>query len=553
MIKSQGASRALPFAIIGLFAVPVLVGLWGTVDLAMSHPEGGLQAFVMLLQWRGLPGAMHLSIWPGLAATLVSLGLTLLLLALFAGSGAFTVLRRLLSPLLAVPHAAAALGLVFVIAPSGWIVRALSPWATGWQVPPDLLIVNDPWGMSLTLGLIAKELPFLLLMSLAFWPQLDAPRRMTLMASLGHGRAMGFAIAVLPPLYARLRLPIFAVFAYAMTSVEMGKILGPNLPPPLSVQITQWLTDPSLTARPIGAAGALLQLALVLAALALWRLGETLLEYGSCRIAATGLRGCRADRPLSFVTLGCTAVILGLTFAGLLSLAVWSVAGLWPFTTALPETYSFTVWSKAALDLAQSTLITATVGAAVAVIATMLALVLLQNKGSNRLGLIYLPLILPQVAFLPGLSIGFLALGLKDGPLAVGMMHLIFVLPYVTLSLSPPYHALDPRYALTASVLGASSARIFWRIRLPLLLAPLLTALAVGFAVSVAQYLPTLLAGGGRVETLTTEAVALSSGGNRRLTGAYGFLQLMLPACAFGLAIAVPKLVFRNRAALRGL
>ena len=41
---------------------------------------------------------------------------------------------------------------------------------------------------------------------------------------------------------------------------------------------------------------------------------------------------------------------------------------------------------------------------------------------------------------------------------------------------------------------------------------------------------PTLLIGGGRVETLTTEAVALSSGGNRRLIGAYAMLQLLLPA-----------------------
>ncbi|SQC94187.1 Inner membrane ABC transporter permease protein ynjC [Cedecea neteri] len=40
---------------------------------------------------------------------------------------------------------------------------------------------------------------------------------------------------------------------------------------------------------------------------------------------------------------------------------------------------------------------------------------------------------------------------------------------------------------------------------------PLLAALAVGFSVSIAQYLPTLYAGAGRFATVTTEAVALSS------------------------------------------
>ncbi len=49
-----------------------------------------------------------------------------------------------------------------------------------------------------------------------------------------------------------------------------------------------------------------------------------------------------------------------------------------------------------------------------------------------------------------------------------------------------------------------------------------LTALAVGFAVSIGQYLPTLLLGWGRVPTITTEAVALSSGGDRRIDGRTG-------------------------------
>ncbi|MFN7053661.1 MAG: ABC transporter permease, partial [Gemmobacter sp.] len=76
---------------------------------------------------------------------------------------------------------------------------------------------------------------------------------------------------------------------------------------------------------------------------------------------------------------------------------------------------------------------------------------------------------------------------------------------------------------------------------------PVLTAAAVGLAVSVGQYLPTLLIGGGRVETLTTEAVALSSGGNRRLIGAYALLQMLLPALGFAFALLLPALLFRNR------
>jgi putative thiamine transport system permease protein len=48
------------------------------------------------------------------------------------------LVRRLVAPLLSVPHAAAAVGLAFLIAPSGFLFRLISPDLTGWERPPDL-------------------------------------------------------------------------------------------------------------------------------------------------------------------------------------------------------------------------------------------------------------------------------------------------------------------------------------------------------------------------------------------------------------------------------
>ena len=62
-----------------------------------------------------------------------------------------------------------------------------------------------------------------------------------------------------------------------------------------------------------------------------------------------------------------------------------------------------------------------------------------------------------------------------------------------------------------------------------------------------------MLIGAGRLETITTEAVALASGGNRRVIGVYAFLQMLLPALGFAVATLVPALIFRNRRAMRGL
>ena len=70
---------------------------------------------------------------------------------------------------------------------------------------------------------------------------------------------------------------------------------------------------------------------------------------------------------------------------------------------------------------------------------------------------------------------------------------------------------------------------------------PIMTSLAVGFAVSAALYLPTIFAGGGRIATLTTEAVTLASGAGRQNLGAATALQMALPLIIFLCADTVSR------------
>ena len=79
-----------------------------------------------------------------------------------------------MTPLLAVPHLAMAVGLAFLLSPSGWIARLISPWPSGWQIPPDIALVQGPFGIALTLGLCIKEMPFLVLMIFAALGQIRA-------------------------------------------------------------------------------------------------------------------------------------------------------------------------------------------------------------------------------------------------------------------------------------------------------------------------------------------------------------------------------------------
>jgi putative thiamine transport system permease protein len=168
------------------------------------------------------------------------------------------------------------------------------------------------------------------------------------------------------------------------------------------------------------------------------------------------------------------------------------------------------------------------------------------------LAILYFPLLVPAVCFLLGLVVAMAFAGIRPGFWPVVLGHVLFVLPYTYLSLSEAYRRFDRRWIAVGQTLGERPASVFWRIRLPMLLTPLLATAAVGLAVSIGQYLPTQVLGAGRVPTVTTEAVALASGGDRRFIGVWALLQALLPAVGFILASAVPRLVWRDRRDMRG-
>ena len=125
-------------------------------------------------------------------------------------------------------------------------------------------------------------------------------------------------------------------------------------------------------------------------------------------------------------------------------------------------------------------------------------------------------------------------------------IHLVFVLPYTFLTLAGVYRTYDQRYVQVAMAISGSPWRSFFQVKLPMLLKPVTFAMAVGFAVSVAQYLPTLYVGAGRFVTITTETVSLASGSDRRIVAVYALCQFLLPMLVFCAAIFLPAFIFRN-------
>ena len=555
--------RLFPLAALIVLTAPVAAGLAGILLPAFGYlPVLGragspLLPFRELLGMPGLARSALLSFATGLVTTAMALAVVTLFVAGWRGTRLFGKLERLVSPLLSVPHAAAAFGLALLIAPSGFLVRLLSPWATGWERPPDLLIVNDRLGIAMIAGLVVKEIPFLFLMTLAALPQARAAATERMTASLGYGRIAGFLHGVFPSVYGQIRLAVFAVLAYSTSVVDVALILGPSTPAPLAVRILEWRNDPDLSRHFVAAAGALLQVGVTGAALLVWLAGEQVCSALSRRLAASGRRGAR-DLWLRRAAAATIALATFVVLGGIALLALWSVAAEWRFPSALPGAVSLAAWRRLFAVIVEPLGHTLALAAGASLIAVVLAVGSLEfaarqghDASGSALKALYVPLIVPQVAFLFGLQILFSFAWLDGAFGAVLLVHLVFVFPYVLLSLSDPWRSWDPRYGRAALSLGRSVDEVFWLVRLPMLTRSVLTAAALGFAISVGLYLPTLLIGGGRWPTITTETVALASGGDRKLIGATALVQAILPFLGFTIAAIVPAIAFRNRRLMR--
>ncbi len=538
-LRSVNCSVHLPpFLLAGLIAIPLL---WMT---ALAVAEGlNLTAWQTLWGAPQLPQALALSLWTGLTATGTSVAFAAWLLSRSFPGPLWERSVKTLSPLLAVPHAAFAIGFAFLIAPSGWLLRVLSPWATGFDAPPPWPTTQDPWGLGLIAVLVAKEVPFLLWAAATQLQRADVglrlSRELDVARSLGYAPHNAWWRVLWPQLWPRLTGPALAVLAYSLTVVDMALVIGPTSPPTLALLAWQWLVDADATVNAQGAAAAwLLALVVGCLAVALWSLCRWVLGRSRWVDGGRGKLSSKSKRTKVTATTP-HRLLIGLYVSVMMGLAVGSVAGVWPFPQLWPTSLSLQAWQSVATsaDTLGTTLLLGLCSSATALVWVVAWLECATPAWHVPLRrLIYLPLLLPSVLWVVGLHRLSLAWGVDATVTGLWIAHTLAVLPYVLIALCPAYQGFDVRYGQIAASLRQSRWSFLMQVKWPLLKAALGSAFAVGFAVSVAQYLPTLFVGAGRFTTVTTEAVTLASGAQRSLTAAYAWLQWLLPALMFGVA-----------------
>ncbi len=518
-----------------LFVLPTSFVL-GFMLWEVLTPSG----WVALFAHPQFTSALGLSLFTGAVATLSALVTSVLIAGTLFQAGRLQKLAVPLGAMLALPHLAFAVGFSFLIMPSGLIARLLSL-----SNPFSFATVHDPYGLALVVALAGKEtcfLLFVLLQALGRQDRAQALQAQTIAAqALGHGNLSITLRVLLPQLWRELRWPLVIVFIYAASVVDMAAVLGPNQPPTLAGLVWSDINSARVENNLRGAAGAML-LALVCAiALAL--------ANGALHSAKSSLRTFATLGPSQKVWPVWLAVLKwrGIAVLFILSgatLLLLSFAQLWTFPALIPQVWNGNAWARI-VDRPDALFTSLALGLSCALVALIISVAWLETAPSryDRLALVLSLAFLGLPSLLSGL--GEYKLLLRMGYVATWqglfMAHLLPATAYMFVMLVGPYRAFDQRWLAAAEGLMAGRGKFLWAVKWPLLKAPLAAATAVGFAVAFAQYVPAQLVSAGRFDTLTIEAVTLSSGGSRPLLAAFAFLLMLPPLLAFWLAARIGK------------
>ena len=565
-----------------LLCIPVLAGLVGVIFPALGYfPAIGANAFStqVFATLFGLPDIwqmMWLSLFTGVGSTLLAVIAAFCILATFYQSSLLGKIQGVLSPFLVFPHAAAAISLLFVVSPSGIfaaVTTRLNAYFSHAFTTPfvneisemalpaanDGTLLYDSLGLSILIALSLKELPFILLMTLSVMSQPLVKKKLTgyvkVGTALGYSPTASFFKLVLPTIFSQIKLPLLAVLVFATSNVEIPLILGPNNPSTLAVAIMHWFNHIDLSMRLLASSAAVVQVAVSAVAVLLFFGIERLVTYTGKRSLSGGnryfadavLRTCGFVIMAFYIILICTVVY---------TVVVYSFAKQWHFPLLLPEGLTLLHWNTATSALTTPLINTLLLGVLVSTTSLVLVLFTLESEqlkparavAENAFSVsLFLPLLVPGVAFLYGL-VWFQQLVFQNAVwFHTYVAHMVYVLPYVFLSMAVAYRKFDNRYAMVAKSLGKTPWQVFYHVKLPSLFSAIMVAWALGLAISFSQYLPTLLASGGTLPTVTTEAVASVSGSSTRLTAVYVIIQAVMPLIGFMIAWYMPAVATRRR------
>ena len=223
--------------------------------------------------------------------------------------------------------------------------------------------------------------------------------------------------------------------------------------------------------------------------------------------------------------------------APLIMLVILTVSTFWPYPALLPEAVSMEYYASAFIGNRQ-TWMAITTSVLLAFFVTVISLIIAvptgksmacyeyRGKGFMKI-LVLVPLIVPSIAVITGIHISMIRLGLAGTFLGVALIQTLFAMPYAIRIMTNVFEITGRELEEQATVLGVGALMIFRKITLPRIMPGLLSAGALCFAVSIAQYITTFMIGGGRIITVTILLVPYIQSGEHHVAAVYSVILIV--------------------------
>lgn len=534
--------RAAYLLLIVVCILPIVPGAIGVVLSSLGYlPPIGLttvsfDGFAAVLSWSAVWKSISLTLSSTILSSVISCFLAFSIIQGAWHSKFWRIIEKSLAPLLAMPHVAFAIGFAFLFSPTGLFSRLFD---TLFELDSISFLVKDSFGIGLSLALALKEVPFLLLMSIPILKQLKIDQLAKVTTSLGYAPAQFWWKCIFPQWLVKIRFPLIAIIAYSASVVDLSLILGPTNPPTFAVLVWQWFSEPDLSLFPRAGAGAVILFCLCCLLIALLRFIEWFVIQHKREWQYSGRSGKMLSGKNSFsLLLLINILIVPITL-------LWSFAGRWRFPDIVPSQFTTRFWTTEWASIWPTISDSFLLAFVSATLALFFALIAQEYQKKHHVHIpklfIAIPILVPQLSLLFGIQVATLYVDSNNYLLWVIWSHIFFAFPYVFLALDGPWQSYDDGYSKTALSLGKSPFYVWLKIKATILFPAIMFAWATGASVSLAQYLPTLMLGAGRISTITTEAVALSSGFDRRVTSIYALWQALLPLLFFSIAFLLSR------------
>tara|TARA_B100000900_G_scaffold404308_1_gene412534 strand:+ start:202 stop:1887 length:1686 start_codon:yes stop_codon:yes gene_type:complete len=523
-----------------IITIPIFCGFFGFFLPSFNYlpilgkGEISLSYFYMSMNIPGIYKSIILSIFTGLISTALALFFSQVILLYFFKTKFYNYIKIIISPLIALPHITMAIGLIFLLSPSGLLLRSVSPWFTGFDRPPNTYIFPDEYGFVLILGLMLKEIPFLILVSLSALREFSSTKFFDLGKSFQHSSFSTWFILIFPIIYKKIRLVVFIIIAFSSSVVDMSLLLAPSTPSTLSVRILQIFQSSDTESFFLASNLSLIQLLLIFTLFIFWIVLEKIIKQEYFYFFFIKISSLKLDF-LKFVNLCFGIILFLLSFMGIICSILWGFSENWYFPNFFPNSLNLDSFLSFYDQNKSLILISIFIPLMVSFLSSTLTIIwvelldYLKIKKTQFEWIIFIPLFIPQISFLIGMQSFIIFFNFNSFFIPLIFVQLFYVIPYCFIILAPAIREVKSDYIKVASSLGKNRIERLFKIKIPLILPSFLTSFSIGVIVSFSLYVPVYFIGAGRVTTLTVEALNLALSGSKQDLGIATFFQILFP------------------------